>query len=188
MATLTVIVGTLGRPTLATTLRSISEQGADEVIVVADPAGNPDHAKLIGGLFGATYYQCESNEHGRGNAQKTYGVTKVTSTHFAFMDDDDTYLPGALDAMRERATTVPVVFRMRHPQLGVLWTDPVLRWANVGTPMFLIPNRPGLFGEWVPYEHSNYPGGGGDYSFITGTCAKQGEPEWDQRLICQVRP
>lgn len=192
-ARLSIIVSTLGRPHLARTLRSIAEQQPDEIIVVADLAGNLDHAERVADNFGAAFYTEVSNEYGRGNAQKTFGITQAQGTHIAFMDDDDSYLPGAIDAMRERATDRPVIFRMEvgpcvlrgvnHPNGVTLWKRPVLEYANVGTPCFLVPNDPNRLGEWVPHVDCN----GGDFTFITGCAEKMGGVWWDDRVVCKVR-
>ena len=68
---------------------------------------------------------------------------------------------------------MPVIFRMDHPQHGILWREPELRFGNVGTPMFLVPNKPELFGEWKAHNPSlKEPGG--DYTFIKGCVEKMG--------------
>jgi glycosyltransferase involved in cell wall biosynthesis len=137
--------------------------GADEIIVIENEDG--DH----------------------GYSARTRGIQKATGSHLAFLDDDDVYTPGAIELMREAACHLPVIFRMDHHQHGVMWRNRSLEFGNVGTPMFLVPNRPEELGEWK--EHA--PGlaePGGDFSFISGCVEKMGGPVWYEQIVCTVRP
>jgi hypothetical protein len=93
---LSIIVPTVGRWTLERTLDSIRPQlhAEDELIVVYSHEVTRDPSL------------------GRGGAEKVEGMRRATGTHLAFMDDDDVYLPGALDLMRAHAADVPVIFRL----------------------------------------------------------------------------
>lgn len=177
--TVTVVVPTLGRSSLARSLRSCSE--ADEIIVIADETGDVEHARAASAPFTRRFFTAPHGL-GQGYAQREIGMLYATSTHLAFLDDDDIFLPDALDTMRVAATTVPVIFRMNHPLLGVVWREPQLVFGNVGTPMLLVPNR--NVGRWRPH----YEGVGGDFTFIQETCLRQGDPVWNQTTIAQVRP
>lgn len=155
---ISVIIPTVGRPTLAAAIESC--EGADELVVMPN---------LDGDL---------------GYKARNEGMAKAVGTHLAFLDDDDVFLPGAIDAMRAHAADRPVIFKMTHPQLGVFWREPVLRYANVGTPMILVPNDPARLGVWSPHED----GRGGDFAFLLDCVAEMGDPIWREELICQVRP
>jgi len=167
---LSVIVGTQGRPTLERTLDSIRPQltDADELVVVHshevayDPRG------------------------GRGGTEKMEGIRRATRSHLVFMDDDDVYVPGALDLMRDAACERPVIFRMDGSTLGlgVLWREPVLRYTNVSTQMFVVPNQPDKLGVWTPYQTGN----GTDFSFLLGCVAKMGAPVWRDEIVAVLRP
>lgn len=188
-ASISVIIPTLGRPSLARALRSVIDQGPHEVIVIADRAGDAAHARRVAEHFVAdTFLECDSGEFGKGYEPREHGITQATGTHLAFLDDDDAMLPGALAAMRERACDRPVIFRMAHPAFPLIWAEPVVRWANVGTPMILVPNDPARLGEWKPDRQVEGVWVGGDYTFLAGCVEAMGEPLWDERVVCQVRP
>lgn len=161
MATISVIIPTVGRESLAAAKASAA--GADEIIVVENQDG--DH----------------------GYSARSRGIQQATGTHLAFLDDDDVYTPGAVDLMREAACERPVIFRMDHHRHGVMWRQPFLEFGNVGTPMFLVPNQPDQLGEWA--EHA--PGlaePGGDFTFISGCVERMGRPVWREEIVCTVRP
>ncbi len=107
------------------------------------------------------------------------------------MDDDDVYTPDAFSAMREFALKSPGrigIFRMRyeywrHGWYGqVVWEEPVLRWGNVGTPMFVVPNVPGKLGRWDSKFHW------GDWAFIQETVTLQGDPVFCDAVVARIRP
>jgi glycosyltransferase involved in cell wall biosynthesis len=192
-ARLSIVVPTLGRPTLPRTLASIAQQlgPEDEVIVVADAAGDVDGAvRALVVLQGARwrFERSSRSAPGLGNAQRMRGIELARGTHLLFMDDDDVYAAGALESMRDAACDRPVIFRMDATSvgLGVLWADPELRYANVGTPMFVVPNEPGRLGEWRP--QTTYWGEGADFTFIVGCCVRMGEPVWREEIVAVIRP
>ncbi len=181
MARLSIIIPTLGRPTLERTLASCS--GADEIVVVLDtargavslPCELPPNAVVIEGSWGIT--------GGHGGRQE--GIRRATGTHLAFFDDDDEYTPGAIELMRGVACERPVIFRMDHYAHGVLWRDRQVRFGNVSTQMYVVPN--GELGSWTPHA----PGlkePGGDYTFMAETVSKLGDPVWREEIIAVIRP
>lgn len=197
---LSIIVPTLGRATLARTLEQLAAQvtPADEVIVVADPAGDEELARVTyhdvaygpdweRPWFPTWKYLVEpSDGAGIGTGQRTRGMEAATGTHLAFIDDDDVHAPGALELMREAVETIsnaPVVFRMRTTFAGTLWRDPVLRYGNVGTPMFVVPNQPSHLGRWEAHTDDGH---GADYTFITGCVEQMGEPVWRPEIVAHI--
>ena len=56
------------------------------------------------------------------------------------------YTPGAIATMRNAAADVPVIFRMDDPLHGVIWREPEIKWANVSTQMYVVPNVPEKLG------------------------------------------
>jgi len=158
---LSVIIPTVGRDSLAAAKASAA--GADEIIVVHDQTG--DH----------------------GYTARHKGMRQATGTHLAFLDDDDEYTQDAIRLFREAACDVPVIFRMDHPQHGILWREKRLEFGNVGTPMFLVPNIEEKLGVWAPH----IPGlrePGGDFTFIRGCVEGMGEPVWRPEVVAIVRP
>jgi GT2 family glycosyltransferase len=53
--------------------------------------------------------------------------------------------------------------------------------------MFLIPNVPEQLGVWAHHQ-PDLPQPGGDFTFITTTIAKMGQPVWDDTLVARYRP
>jgi glycosyltransferase involved in cell wall biosynthesis len=170
--TLSIIVATQGRKTLKRTLRSIARQlqQGDEVLVLCDDSGDA------------------------GDTPRMKAMPRARGTYLTFIDDDDVYAPGALDAMRRFAREHPGrigIFKMRHPVGTTHWREgePVLRYANVSTQTFLVPNVPGRLGRWQAGRPR--PGGGvyaGDYVFITETAELQGEPVFVDEVTVYARP
>jgi glycosyltransferase involved in cell wall biosynthesis len=182
--TLSIVIPTLGRPSLERTLESCA--GADEVIVVLDtargttelPCRLPENARLaVTDSFGVT----------GGHAGRVAGINLATGTHLAFMDDDDIYTPGAIETIRAAACDRPVIFRIDHYAHGNLWRDPEIRFGNVSTQMYLVPNDPARLGSWTPHV-PGLPEPGGDYTFIKETCEQMGEPVWREEIIARLRP
>src|SRR5438445_5018813 len=170
--TLSIIVPTRGRKTLKRTLRSISRQvqPGDEVLVLCDDSGDA------------------------GDTARMNAMPRACGTHLAFIDDDDVYVPDALEKMRRFAREHPGrigIFKMKHPAGTTHWREgePVLRYANVSTQTFLVPNVPGKLGRWQ--EGRPRPGGGvyaGDLVFITETAKLQGEPLFVNEVTVHARP
>jgi hypothetical protein len=94
-------------------------------------------------------------------------MSQATADYFMFLDDDDCLLPGALDAVRrEGVHRVPQMFHMKYgPRDCLLWVEPVLRVANVGGSMFVVPRIAGRFTDWPETDQL----GIGDFHFITQT-------------------
>lgn len=191
---LSIIIPTLGRPTLGAALHSIARQLGkhDEVILIADTAGNVDHARqLVVDPLGDfsdcrwRYSEIGGDSSGPGYLQRTYGMMLARGTHLAFMDDDDVFLHGAFDAMRRTPDVGrPAIFRMRHPLLGMLWKDERLAYGNVSSQMLLVPNRQSRLGEWAPHTD----GVGGDFTFISGCVERMGAPVWCKAVVADISP
>jgi glycosyltransferase involved in cell wall biosynthesis len=170
--TLSIIVATRGRKTLKRTLRSISRQlqPGDEVLVLCDDSDDA------------------------GDTARMKAMPQAVGSHLAFIDDDDVYAPGALEKMRRFARENPGrigIFKMKHPVGTTHWREgePVLRYANVSTQTFLVPNVPQKLGRWQAGRPR--PGGGvyaGDYVFITETAELQGEPVFVDEVTVLARP
>lgn len=180
---LSVVIPTLGRESLAATLASCAD--ADEIVVVLDtargcrqlPCALPANAVFEYGNFGVT----------GGHAGRVHGIKYANGTHLAFFDDDDVYVPGAIELMRNAACDVPVIFRMDHYWHGILWREQRLYFGNVSTQMYVVPNRPEQLGTWEPHEPT-YAQPGGDYTFIAGCVEKMGGPVWREEIISVLRP
>lgn len=180
--TVSVVLPTLGRPTLERTLASCA--GADQVVLVLDTAqGGTLPCEITPNV---TFSKGNFGVRG-GHAGRAHGISLATGTHVCFMDDDDEYVPGAFDLMREHAADVPVIFRVDHDVHGVIWRDPSIWFGNVTTQQYLVPNRPELFGEWTPIQPT-WAQPGGDCSFIEQTVENFGGVVWREEVIARLRP
>lgn len=165
---LSVIVVTLGRPTLERTLRSIAAQDVPaEVLVVGDAAWARERAAAYGYRF------VQDGPYGCWGQQERQEAMKWASgTHLLFMDDDDFYTSGAFATVRSRLLvnpTWPHMFRMLAPTGHCLWLDMGLRGGNVAGTMFVTPNH--NLGTWGLRRE-------GDFDFIASTLA-----QYDNRMI-----
>lgn len=163
--TFSIIVPTILRPTLAATLDSIQAAGltpGDEVLVMVD--ADHAHKPLPPGVRAsraapvAVYYS-EVSRGGWGGPARNLGVRAAKGSHLLFIDDDDVYRPGALDAIRAMVAESPAtmhVWRMLARGGRVVWSSPRLAQGNIGTPMFAVPRH--AAGEWT----SRYEG---DFDF-----------------------
>ncbi len=192
---LSIVVPTVGRPTLQQTLRSIIDTGfrsnVDELLVVSD-GPSPEAEKIL------SFYKDWID--GRitvvpvtkmvGQAQKNVGLDKASGSHVLVMDDDDTYSPGAIDCIRKVISEKPDrphLFKMlacspRH-SYGHCWRSKDIVCGNVGTPMVVAPNVPGRVGRFGNHY-------GGDFDYVRATVNMYPEKEealvWVDQVIAYI--
>lgn len=166
---LSFIIATTGRNSLRRMLDSLTKQIGhdDEILVVADHAALAMHHSLV------TQDRVFPVECPRGNnwghTERNFAMPFATGTHIVFGDDDDAFLPGTVDIIKETLERTPpetpVMFRMIDSNGLILWKDPTVRQGNHGTPQFVVPNVPDLLGQFGNrYE--------GDYDFVLSTLRK----------------
>ena len=164
MASFSIIVGTSGRPSIQRTLASIVSQlePGDEVIVIRDDSGDA------------------------GDTPRNDAMPRARGTHLLFMDDDDVYVPDALAKMRRFADSNPGrigIFKLEYVVGNRRWVEPELRFKNVSTQTFLVPNVPGKLGRWERKGRI-----AGDFVFIEETARLQGEPIFVDEVTVLARP
>lgn len=190
---LSIIIPTIGRPTLARTIESVLSCGfresSDELIVVGDGV-QTQARKIVESFSGRAVYLETEPDHFFGHPQRNAGTTLANGTHLLSIDDDDVYVRNALKTIREAAEEDPAkinIFKMRaqSPRLewGMCWKTKEVKCGNVGTPMFLVPLIPGRLGRWG----SQYTG---DLDFISETMElypnKQDDVIWREDVVADI--
>ena len=190
---LSVICPTIGRDTLARTLRSVRRQAppaAVEVLVVGDThAGTWAEAltpvPLLCAQYGARYLPHDGGAHCVGHPQREYGATQARGRWLLWTQDDSILLPGAVAAIQtavQDGPRGPYLFRAHTWQVGTIWVDRALRLTNVDADMLCSPNEPARLGAWAR-EYA------GDFAMIRDTVALWGgEAQWHETVISHGRP
>ena len=119
-----------------------------------------------------------------GNAVRQRLLRHAQTDAVLFMDDDDFYVDGALDTVREKYAETPGrlhIFRLHYIENDFeLWEDEELRVGNVAAQMICVPSPVhyplGCWGD--RYE--------GDFDFIHSTCSLLGAPVWHPEVIALV--
>jgi glycosyltransferase involved in cell wall biosynthesis len=164
VATFSIIVGTAGRNSLIRTLRSITQQlePGDELFVIRDDSGDA------------------------GDTPRNQTMGRAAGSHLLFMDDDDVYVSDALARMRRFAEENPGrigIFKLEYAVGNRRWVEPELRFKNVSTQTFLVPNVPGKLGRWERQGRI-----AGDFVFIEETARLQGPPIFVDEVTVRARP
>lgn len=114
---LTVIVPTIGRPTLDRMLRSLRENTKGyleaycnpaflEILVIGDShketfRSGLRYAQQVSEKWQATYLEHDGGTHCYGHPQRNYGMKIAKGEWLAWMQDDDVWLPNAMRAIVE---------------------------------------------------------------------------------------
>lgn len=188
--TLSLIVPTVSRPTLARALASARRQDwwpGDEVILVGD--GPQPIAQALWEQFALPGRYTEVPKTlpaDWGHTPRNLTHPQARGAYLMALDDDDELTDGAVATVRAAIAKNPGrphLFRMSGcPVVGDCWKVPDVRLGNVGTPMFVAPNAPARLGRYT----ARY---GGDHDFIASTCSHYPDgPVWREEVICRVRP
>lgn len=184
---LSIIIPTTDRITLMNTLASIKSQNlqpGDEVLVIGDgPCPVSFNIWQTAHLPGE-YEELPHRHNDWGASPRHRGMAKATGDYLMFIDDDDVYLPRALDVVREKVSSglrLPYMFRMFHQDGHILWEEPEIRIGNVSTQMFVPPNDKNKLGRWGEmYE--------GDFCFIRDTVNMyDGQVVWCDEILSKWR-
>src|SRR5688572_16908352 len=147
-----VIIPTIGRPTLAQAVNSVLEQDCAaagfEVIVVND-TGRPLSA---GAWRPAEQVRVVTTNRRERSIARNTGAALAKGDYLCFLDDDDWLLPGALQAFRCLAASAPQAGWLYGGLRVVGGEDRVLGEANSGLNGNCLLQL--LGGAWAPLQAS----------------------------------
>jgi len=194
--TLTIVVPTIGRKTLRTTLESIARQElltGDRVIVALDTyrePPRPDVAELVD-EFGFELLEVDGGVHFMGNPQLNAAIATCSTDYFCALGDDDVYVDGAIASLRKKLKPgrallfqfyAPPYLVVGDPRRFVLWADRTLRVANISGCCIVAPRE-----ALVPV--SDHQRCEVDFDWIRDIVAKTGKkPIWLEQVLIIARP
>ncbi len=168
------IIATIGRASLAETLASIECLPGDEVIVIGNVETKTEgHVRYITSPPGGDW----------GSTERNVATPLARGRYLSHIDDDDVYAPGARAAMAKAMAESPnklTIFKMQYPDGRTLWEDRIVRWGNVGTPMIFMPNDPSKLGRWGERMDC------GDLHFLQTMRWQGTDIEWREDVIALV--
>lgn len=191
-----IIIPTLGRPSLRRTLMSIKhanfDPALDQLIIIGDgyqPEAKRMANQLAGWIGFNQWCYLQTPRRTGGGKARHMGFAASMGTHIALIDDDDQYTPHALKGMRDCISVEPDrphIFKMRNCNADrahwhELWDSPDVKIGNIGTPMVVLPNKPEKFGVWDDLQNCS------DFRFFDATLRNfEKPPTWHQHVIVDV--
>lgn len=177
---------TTGRPTLSRTLESIKRQSPDRLILLMDGYSEEAGRQWKESRLSGEIICLDGPNNDWGKTARNYSLQYLHTTHAMYIDDDDSYMPDAVNRVRSiisQRPNRPILFRMRYKDGKILWGYPNISYGNVGTPMFVFPTR--KYGRWEGHDED---GRGEDYRFIKSTCDLYSNgPLWCTGILAKVR-
>lgn len=186
---LSIIVPTPDGDGLDTLAASLAAQRAasDELLIVGDTHDGPlPHVAAWCAAHDARYLAHDAGHHCWGHCQINHGMLAATGDYLVFIDDDDTFAPGALAAIRRAIAQQPaprvLMFKFHAARLGrTLPERYAVEESAIGGHCIVPPNDPARLGTWG----CRY---GGDYDFLVRTLAHwPGGPAWFDDVIALAR-
>jgi glycosyltransferase involved in cell wall biosynthesis len=195
---LSIIVPTIGRASLERLLKSVRLQAPAtevELVVVGDTHGKKWAKSLapvpaLCARYDARYLGHDAGQNMVGQPQRNYGQAQAIGEWLLWSQDDNLYVRGALDTVRQtvQRTQRPHLFRVetRYPLPDgtplIVWARHSLIEGNIDADCICVPNDPARLGQWT----MRY---GGDFDFIYDTCGRWGWQQlWQDVVIVRSRP
>jgi len=181
------IVATECRPTIAATLASIECLPGDEIIVVSDME---KQLHMQGFVRDNPFVTCMHYPAGNnwGHDERNFAMPFAKGQYIAHLDDDDVYVINHRAIMEEallQHPKRPIIFRMKYKNGQILWSDKTIRCGNIGTPMSLLPNDPARLGKFGPFY-------GGDLLYVESFAGNSGYSAedfvWSEETTVLIRP
>lgn len=190
--TLSILIPTRGGGDLSYVFQTITTQeliDGDEVLVIGD-GPQPQIAEQINALGKPFRYAHTAQPTGDyGHSQLNYGLELARGEYIMGTDDDDGYLPRAIESVRAALMESP-----GRPHLFKFWSnDRYLVWNEargkkieetfVGGHNLVIPNVEGKNGNFPPRYR-------GDFDWIKSVLANYAEKDWVWRdeILTRQRP
>ena len=185
--TLGIVISTPGRRSLARTLQSIHYQRepVEDVLVVGDGYDKPtaEMIEVFAGLGLPVRYVATTKTRDWGHSQVNYGLQHVKGDYVTYQDDDDIYLPRALEEMARLADSLaparPILGRVKSPAWGLLWQQPID--TVLDGHCLVAPNDKRKLG-WMSEAYN------GDQGLIHTTIRNYPECAWADRIWTLTRP
>ena len=182
------MISTPGRRSLSRTLASILHQkdGVEDVLVVGDGfhAATKELVEFYAVLGLPCRYQATVKTRDWGHTQVNYGLRHVKGDYVTYQDDDDIYLPRAVEEMVRLVSDFteprPLLGRVKTPNFGLLWQRPNATTVLDGH-CLVAPNDKRKLG-WMAPVHS------GDQCFLHTTLRNYPEWAWTDRIWTLTRP
>lgn len=184
---LTFVVPTIGRSSLIRTLSSIKTQmqPGDLLAVIADGYCDQTEKLLADAKIKPDYLLQNPRRHGDwGHTPRNSMFKIVEGDYILTVDDDDAYLPGAIEAVRARlalSEPTPHMFKMYWRGRQTLWEHPNVAMQNVSTQMIVTPNVKEKLGTWG----SRYQG---DFDYCVSLQNNWGKIIWCPEIIVRYGP
>jgi hypothetical protein len=147
-----VLIATTGRPCLRRMLASLQLEERDCLTIVFDgcavlPFELPEFKCKVN-----VFFEPEAYGYWGHGVRNKYAKVLERRDFVLHADDDDEYVDGAFQQIRERCTDMQMLYftQMQAPSGLVIPRDADIRYANVGTPNGVIPFDLNSKGVWEP--------------------------------------
>jgi glycosyltransferase involved in cell wall biosynthesis len=191
--TITCIIPTQGRETLNYCIQTIGQQAlipGDEVIIVGDGA-QKEVEKAIEALGEPFRYVQGEHTNDWGHTQINQGMQLAKGDWIAYTDDDDGFLPRAIEAIRSRialGNKAPHLFRFYTNDQHLVWRSQdngQISEVLIGGHNLVTPRQVGYMGvgNWT----SRYRG---DFDWVRGVLDAYPRREWKwcEEILTRQRP
>lgn len=147
----------------------------------------PSLLARLGGPF--SYVEYDGGEHIAGQPQRQYGMQIADGQWLSWLGDDDLYLPGAFESIRQAIESLsepaPLLFRWISPWKTLYWHTPNFYGdvpGHIDAECIVAPNIPEKMGHWENIYQ-------GDYIYISETIKLHGgNVVFRPEVIAQARP
>lgn len=187
--TISILIPTRGGGDLLYVLHSIAMQemlDGDEVIIICD-GPQPEIAAQIDALGPPFRYAQTPQPTGDfGHSQLNYGLTLAKGDFIMGTDDDDGFLPRAIEVVRDALTEKkPYLFKFWSNDRLLIWSEAHKEIAEtrIGGHNLVLPNIEGAKGEFTRRYR-------GDFDWVKSVLANYPEKDWVWRheILTRQRP